>query len=625
MDDPGIIDSSHPAAAAAAAAAPEEEDPLSEPLFHSCISASGFFADETTSHEADNNKTFKSDVKSEPITATDDAAAIEDGMDEEQQLVNANIISGYNSNRANTNGSNGNSNSSSISSWSHLPPKSSSETAKVNSINFSRDRTCLILSTSHGVRIRTLESSHYTLLHNNQDTTNINRSSTANIDDSSTTNNEWIYDILFPYGATYAQLLHTTSTLAVILPNSPRCCFLYDAKNAVNPLSALPMSAAVKRVELTSTVLVCVTADGRLHVFHMNDGSDKQERPVWIQTLNIMHPSDSVRNITRGHNIFFSGSYFDLSPNEEEPYLVCKSFNGTAGTIRVYDPTQVSEIEVSSGNVSVYSGVSGAASAHSGGEIRKKVRRRCHLHTTIDAHEHSVTRMLTGKSSSSSFVATASSRGTTIRVFGLPHGQQLWEWHRGSRSCQILSLSWNGLGDRLISYGSSNTIHVFQLNHEQKNNGVTSANLEDSHADARDFEEPHEDHNKVESTNNLINQEFGTKPEKPLFKRIGATLRKHTLGNGNATTPLKHRSFAKLKYQSTGSKDQQQLVVALLDRHDINVISRNASSREDTLVVCTLNGELRQYSVKSDRPFKLAQMEDVLFCGANLASPNTSH
>ena len=216
--------------------------------------------------------------------------------------------------------------------------------------------------------------------------------------------------------ATYAQFLHTSSIL------SPRCCFLYNAKHAANALAA-----SVNRVELTSKVLVCVTADGRLHVFHMNDGSDKQERPVWIQTLNIMHPSDSVRIITRGRNIFFSGSYFDLSPNEEEPYLVCKSFNGIAGTIRVYDPTRVTETEVSSGNVSVYSCVSGSASAHSAGQIRKKVRRWCHLHSTIDAHEHSMTRLLIGSSSSSSFLATASSKGTAIRVFGLPHGEQLWE------------------------------------------------------------------------------------------------------------------------------------------------------------------------------------------------------
>eukprot|EP00956_Cyclotella_meneghiniana_P033956 scaffold100628_cov85-Cyclotella_meneghiniana.AAC.3 len=94
-------------------------------------------------------------------------------------------------------------------------------------------------------------------------------------------------------------------------------------------------------------------------------------------------------------------------------------------------------------NASVNNGaVSNAASADSTGEVRKKVRRRCHLHTTIDSHERPVTRMVIGYSSQSSYVATASSKGTTIRVFGL--------WHLGSRSCQIVSLSWNGMADSFV-------------------------------------------------------------------------------------------------------------------------------------------------------------------------------
>jgi WD40 repeat protein len=332
-----------------------------------------------------------------------------------------------------------------------------------------------------------------------------------------------------------------------------------------------------------------------------------------------MHPLDSVRNISRGQKIFFSGSYFDLSPNEDECYLVCKSFNGTAGTIRVYDPTNITEVEVSSMNASVNSGgISTTASGHSGG-VKKKIRRRCHLHTTIDAHEHPVTRMLIGNGSSSSFVATASSKGTTIRVFGLPHGHQLYEWHRGSRSCQILSLSWNGLGDRLVSHGSSNTIHVFEWNNLQHKKKGELTGLEHSHADARDFEEVRENINAIDTTNNDAGAGLESISEKPLFKRIGATIRRHTVGSSAPTAPLKHRSFAKMKYHSTGSRDQQQLVIAMLDRHDSNVISaskNSLSSREDTVVMCSSNGELRQYAVKLDGPTKLVQLEDVLISSA---------
>jgi WD40 repeat protein len=270
-------------------------------------------------------------------------------------------------------------------------------------------------------------------------------------------------------------------------------------------------------------------------------------------------------------------------------------------------------------NASVNSGaLSAAASAHSGEARKKSIRRRCHLHTTIDAHEHPVNRMLIGSSPTSSFVATASSKGTTIRVFGLPHGQQLYEWHRGSRSCQILSLSWNGLGDRLVSYGSSNTIHVFEWNQQQQTKKPVIS--EYRHGEARNFEEIQEDDNRAESTNAGSTQATS---EKPLYKRIGAAIRHHTVGSSTPTAPLKHRSFAKLKCQSTLPKDQHQLVVAMLDRCDANVISgdkNSESSREDTVVVCSSDGELRQYSVKLDGSTKLVQLEDVLVAGAKAIS-----
>ena len=56
-------------------------------------------------------------------------------------------------------------------------------------------------------------------------------------------------------------------------------------------------------------------------------------------------------------------------------------------------------------------------------------------------------------------------------------------------------------------------------------------------------------------------------------------------------------------------------MVAMLDRHDANIISGSKNlnlSREDTVVMCSSNGELRQYSVKLDGTTKLAQLEDVL-------------
>ena len=565
----------------------EDEQNISESLFYSAIDTSEFFSDEHDAMNTDESKNESNNVENALQGASISESRVAQAQDNRSAIENPSRNIAH-SNEASNNRS---------WSWNSILHNQT----KVNSITFNRERTCLILSTSHGVRIRTLESIHYDLFR-----TQSNSSNTTNPNNNT---EEWIYDVPFQSGATYAQLLLTSCILAVIQPISPRCCLLYNAKDAINPLAALPMSAAVKRVELTKKVLCCITADGRLHVFHMNNVQNG-ERPVWIQTLNVMHPMDSIRNISRGNNIYFAGAYFDLSPNQDDCYLVCKSFNGTAGTIRVYDPTNVTESE-SSMNANIHSV---AASTQSNGS--KKVRRSCHLHTTIDAHEHPVIRMLISSGSSSSFVATASTKGTTIRVFGLPSGQQLYEWHRGSRSCNIMSLSWNGLGDRLVSYGSSNTIHVFEWSGQQKKK-TEYTGLEHSHADdIRDFEEIREDTTQGDATNDRVSVESSNASiDKQFFKRIGATIRRHTIGSNTPPTSLKHRSFAKLKYQSTETKHHQQLIVALLDRHDINVINGTQKvdlSREDTIVMCSLNGKLQQYSVQSDGSTKLVQLDDML-------------
>ncbi|KAL7538530.1 hypothetical protein ACHAXR_010371 [Thalassiosira sp. AJA248-18] len=551
--------------------------------------------------------------------------------DEEHNVIPS--IDARASNPTDAKGSNIASNpSSSNSSWSVLSEK---ERPLVRSITFNRDRTCLIVSTTTGVRIRMLESLHLSL---------------ENLDggDNNNTQSSWIHDVpLPPDGATYAQLLHSTSLLAVVKPSSPRCCFLYNAKDASSPLAALPLSAAVKRVELQRRVLAAMTVDLRLHVFHMTDsdgGSDVQQnngngdsegvtekkslRPTLITTLNIFHPSDSPRNVTRGLNGFNAGSYFDLSTHEDAPYLVCKSFNGKPGTVRVYDPTTIHNLaNVASCNASIGSGSAVSTTSswdkYNSPPASKKNRRRLHLLTTINAHDHSVTRMVIGGGGNEqqTFLATVSSKGTTIRVFGLPTGDHLWSWHRGSRPCQFHSLSWNAAADRLASYGSSGTIHIFDWQ-KKKQPAEMSESLEcdDAHDD-RDFEKVDDDAGPRAFDKTM------TQNSKPLLRRIGSSIKRRATGSSNAS-PSKHRSMAKMKYKpsalpstaaSTGSNAKStrppSLVFALLDRnHGEDRKNGRGAEKEETLVLCSTEGEceLRQYSVMSDGSIGLIQIEDVL-------------
>lgn len=611
------------------------EDLLSESLFHSCISSFGNsdnnrkLADEDLANSSsclpDSQSITESRQPQEEAAIGTEAAGAADANSDNSTYNNTAGQATRTSSKPNNN-NNDNSSRDSILSASKDRPI-------IHSITFNRDRTCLVVSTSVGVRIRTLES----IQCNNS-------------------NNLLTCDVpLLPDGATYSQLLHNTSLLVVIKPSTPRCCYLYNAKNAKFPLAALPLSAAVKRVELTRQVLTALTVDGRVHVFHMAEGGEDitiknsqrhmmEEksssssrkallRPTWIQTLNIMHSSDSCRSLTRGMDIFNAGSYFDLSPDEEQPLLVCKSFNRTSGTVRVYDPTIVEEVSIINNhnnigsNVSVGSGAGSTTSSswdyYHNNPVKKK-KRRIQLLSTINAHEHCVTRMLIGRSGNQSYLATTSSKGTTIRLFGLPRGDFLWEFHRGSRACQFYSLAWNGNVDRLVTYGSSGTIHVFSLPKERDIN-VTAVAINNDSIEEGDFQHVTDSVARNESV--VEEQSWNKASEKSVLRFIGVSPRRKSKSANTTTTtankPLKHRSFAKLKYKPPTSSptnkkrcpQTQSIIVSLLDRRNNGngTIDKNDQTYdEDMLVICSLDGELRQYSVRKDGHVNLAQLEDIL-------------
>lgn len=591
-----------------------EDENSSSSLFYSCLSATAFEEQEGRCGDA---KYYYENREGDPKIDSS-SNKVETRQSNPIGHENINKISTAENNSENTNTAI-NPPSSANSSWSVL---SESERPIVRSITFNRDRTCLIASTTVGVRIRTLESLQWPL---------------KNLHDCDNARNAWMHDVpLPPDGATYAQLLHNTSLLAAVQPSSPRCCHLYNAKNSSSPLATLPLSAAVKRVELQrirggiDMVLVAMTVDLRLHVFHMTDGGGdvqqysarsrsvekkKKLRPTLITTLNIYHPSDSPRNVTRGLDGFNAGSYFDLSTNESAPYLVCKSFNGTPGAVRVYDPTTVHSTVSPSSDASVGGGsarsiMSSSWDKYSSPPGSQKIKRRIQLLTTIEAHNHSVTRMLIGGGGKDqqTLLATASSKGTNIKVFGLPKGDLLWAWHRGSKSCQFYSLSWNGLADRLATYGSSGTIHIFDLKEKKMPSDILEGDNCDD--DSRDFSKVYEEFREFD--------DFATKTagSKPLLWRIGSSIRRRASSNCNDS---RHRSMAKLKYRpsviiGTGEPGaaRQSMVLSLLDRNHSEDGKNVLVEREDTLVLCSMDGELRQYSVKTDGNIGLIQIEDVL-------------
>jgi len=60
-------------------------------------------------------------------------------------------------------------------------------------------------------------------------------------------------------------------------------------------------------------------------------------------------------------------------------------------------------------------------------------------------------------------LATASEKGTIIRVFSIPDGQKLYQFRRGSIPARIYSMSFNSTSTLLCVSSATETVHIFRL------------------------------------------------------------------------------------------------------------------------------------------------------------------
>ena len=71
-------------------------------------------------------------------------------------------------------------------------------------------------------------------------------------------------------------------------------------------------------------------------------------------------------------------------------------------------------------------------------------------------------------------LATASDKGTIIRVFSIPDAQKLAQFRRGSMPARIFSMAFNATSTLLCVSSATETIHVFKLSDSQSQAVITS-------------------------------------------------------------------------------------------------------------------------------------------------------
>ncbi|KAL1742468.1 WD40-repeat-containing domain protein [Schizophyllum fasciatum] len=74
--------------------------------------------------------------------------------------------------------------------------------------------------------------------------------------------------------------------------------------------------------------------------------------------------------------------------------------------------------------------------------------------------------------STGTLLATASEKGTVIRVWGIPNGERLYQFRRGAREARIWSMNFNVVGSLLVAASGHGTVHVFRVGGQAPGQGA---------------------------------------------------------------------------------------------------------------------------------------------------------
>lgn len=81
--------------------------------------------------------------------------------------------------------------------------------------------------------------------------------------------------------------------------------------------------------------------------------------------------------------------------------------------------------------------------------------------TVIQAHQTPVSYVAVNNEGT--MMATASEKGTVIRIFSIPDGKKLYQFRRGSMPARIYCMSFNATSTLLCVSSATETVHVFKL------------------------------------------------------------------------------------------------------------------------------------------------------------------
>ena len=115
------------------------------------------------------------------------------------------------------------------------------------------------------------------------------------------------------------------------------------------------------------------------------------------------------------------------------------------------------------------SGSSPTPSSSNAGDVMIFSTRTLTVTNVIQAHKSSISCL--SINSTGTLLATASDKGTVIRVWSIPGAEKLYQFRRGTREAKIYSMNFNIVSTLLAVSSAHDTIHVFKLGPQKSSGG----------------------------------------------------------------------------------------------------------------------------------------------------------
>ncbi|KAJ3078312.1 autophagy protein [Rhizoclosmatium sp. JEL0117] len=147
-------------------------------------------------------------------------------------------------------------------------------------------------------------------------------------------------------------------------------------------------------------------------------------------------------------------------------------------------------------------------------------------------------------------VATASDKGTVIRVFSIPTGQTLFQLRRGTYTAQIHSLSFSLCTKYLSVSSDSETIHIFSLLSDQELLQKRRASLPAAPSSTSNSSEPHSISKYIGS---LLTSPLATSTTSTIQSLLPSQLK-------DPFTPQRDFAFAKIPQTAKGFQNMVALI-----------------------------------------------------------------